>query len=433
MSTKYADFEPVVYTKDGPTMDRGKVMEEMGTCQPDKGDLECNLPDNNTADTAIKACEAIKLQSEQMEAEIAKQKAELDSTSSIFEGITIGVAAVAAVGFVVATAGTGTVALAAAAAAAGAGAGAGAGLGMSLLHKGGDGAKSSNSSFDFTDMSVMSKAISDVQNISNTFIVQTGLNKLEIKGCDAESLKPLVEMLPSEDKARFLLKVFDKDNKTTVKNISQTITQNITATALLSATAELIRKNTNDITTEAFMQASSKALGAPASTTNNRCNIIDASTKSCDYLRTINCCNQNIKQKQENILQIDACNIDVSDITQTLSAEVISTCGGAVDFKKEDKNSNKLTQKFKMIAESIAASPMAIIGIIAFIVLGVVAYQYFSTRDDGKKDDAQLDHSENPVQAAAGYRTSTQKLWKKYKLMFILAGALFVIHITKKK
>ena len=182
------------------------------------------------------------------------------------------------------------------------------------------------------------------------------------------------------------------------------------------------------------MQASSKSLGAPASTTNNRCNIIDASTKSCDYLRTINCCNQNIKQKQENILKIDACNINVSDITQILSAEVISTCGGEVQFKKEDENSNTLKQKFTQIAESIAASPMAIIGIIAVIVLGIGAYQYFSTRDDGKKDDDQEeDHSVNPVQAAAGYRTSTQKLWKKYKLMFILAGALFVIHITKKK
>jgi hypothetical protein len=78
---------------------------------------------------------------------------------------------------------------------------------------------------------------------------------------------------------------------------------------------------------------------------------------------------------------------------------------------------------------------MAIIGIIAFIVLGVVAYQYFSTRDDGKKDDDQEEqvyHNDSRTRGA-GYRTSTQKLWKKYKLMFILAGALFVIHITKKK
>jgi hypothetical protein len=431
-------FEPITYA--GTPMDASGLGDEFkdAICTPETGNLDCTLPTDNNIKNAQDACKAIEEESIKMREAMEKYKAEAATSNSIVAGITATVACVAAVGMIVATGGAATpLVVAAGAAAVGAG-GIGGAVAITALGAGEEGATAENKNMTYIDASTKAKTIADVQNISNQISELISANILDIKGCDMVALSKLV---PENDREKFMVEM--SKNKSTVKDIKQEITQKATATSLLTAVADLVRKNTNDITTQAYLKSSAEALSSPASSKNSNCTIIDASNKTCDYLRTINCCNQQIHQKQTNLLKIEACNVNVSDITQSLSAESIMTCGGDVDFQQEGTADNKVTTTLTMIADAVAANIWVIVAAIAVIVIGFVVYKHFSNKGKkkGNTSEPPIVHAEAAPIASApshemigeGYRTSVQKVWKKHKLLCILTGALFVIHITKNK
>jgi len=182
------------------------------------------------------------------------------------------------------------------------------------------------------------------------------------------------------------------------------------------------------------------------------CNNIDIKQTSCQYLSQKNCCVNNINSSQNNVLK--TCG-NTQNVTMENTALNTSVCAGEITTSQATDLSADATN-----TSTIKASQVAVGAVVILIIVGglVAAYKVYAkgNKCKGKEgqaykdclaagnkeielknqgDTAKIGALSNAASSMRGRGRSTyaSKLWRKYKLLFILAGAIFVIHITKKK
>jgi hypothetical protein len=189
--------------------------------------------------------------------------------------------------------------------------------------------------------------------------------------------------------------------------------------------------------------------GGKQSTDQDICNNVDSEQTACSFLEQDTCCANIVNTTQTNL--VHKCSGHVKDTSQSLTADLVSKCTGTSkakqksDLKVQSKSSTGMTGG----QTEDDGNTGIIIGIVVVVVLvlGCIGGYIWYTEDQKKKQGYEKVPSEDPdVEAeqgpqaggrrrrrSTGYLSPLQKTWRKYKLLFLVAGALFVIHITNKK
>ena len=203
------------------------------------------------------------------------------------------------------------------------------------------------------------------------------------------------------------------------------------------------------------------------------CTDIDVNQTSCSYIKQRNCCVNQVDNHLVNKLTVCG---NVDGATQRNASINVSLCAGEITNKTATDLDVDVKNKGGMSASQMAVGTLialAMLGVIGAAVAGFVKYMnrpckgkkgedlkvcmkahnekvkikanksmeqsklLASTVDKGMDVAAKQGARRQPTPHQHGYGvghfTYAQKLWRRYKMLFILAGALFVIHITKKK
>jgi hypothetical protein len=228
-------------------------------------------------------------------------------------------------------------------------------------------------------------------------------------------------------------------------------TTNVNQCQMAAVAAQLSKMGASADNSAILEAVQSVAGGGSQEIDQKSCNNISEEQTSCQYLSQKNCCMNNVNSSQDNVLK--ACG-NTENVTMDNTALNTSVCAGeittsqATDLSADAKNTSE-----------VKASQVAVGAVVILILVGgaVAAYKVYAkgNKCKGKEGQAYKDclaagnkEIELKGEASAGNiaavgnvaaklrggrSTYASKLWRKYKLLFILAGAIFVIHITKKK